>query len=404
MIQMRLIAPFMAVLATVLCAAPAVAAPAYDAQATLLVERVGQISDAVPSGRYPLGTGLDGRLRFALGSEWTSGFWAGTLWRVADLTGLPEASAQARAATIDHLGFEKTKLHDLGFMYGESSVAAYERLCRPGPDPDCARLRASGLAAADTLLRLAATTGQRIIPVGARTCSDCPRGGSETIVDSMMNLPLLLWASRETGRERYRSLAVRHAGWVARNLVRRDGSTYQAARYRRSARRPRLLKHTHQGLRNSSVWSRGQSWSVYGFAVTGKALRNRRLIAVAERNALWIARHLPADGLPAWDYRAPGAAPRDVSAGVIGAAGLFHLAAACREIEGACDQPERWEPLAGRMLSGSLSRLRTSGPPGYLGNQVYTLGGRTAWDDDCELIFGLDYALEAIALARGIGA
>ena len=37
-------------------------------------------------------------------------------------------------------------------------------------------------------------------------------------------------------------------------------------------------------------------------------------------------------------------------------------------------------------------------PLGFLGLQVYTLGGRAEWDDEGEFIFGLDYALEAVRL------
>jgi hypothetical protein len=85
---------------------------------------------------------------------------------------------------------------------------------------------------------------------------------------------------------------------------------------------------------------------------------------------------------------------------VITAAGLFHLAEACAEVRN-CEQPARWAPLARRMLTASLANIHTNVfPPGYLGGQVYNLRNKETWDDNAELMMGLDYALEAIKLAR----
>ncbi|MBI2690981.1 MAG: glycoside hydrolase family 88 protein [Solirubrobacterales bacterium] len=372
---------------------------AFQAEASLLKQRVAQIGSQTPAGMYPLGTGLDGELRFSEG--WTSGFWAGTLWRVADLNRSEASTANALAATIDHFGFERTQLHDLGFMYGESSVAAYTRLCRTADAiPECKKLRASGMLATYTLTKLARTTGLGIIPLGAKTCSDCKVGGAETIVDSMMNLPLLYWAARTSGNIKYRNLARKHADWVAKNLVRKDGSTFQSASYPRRSKAPKLVKHTHQGLRGSSTWSRGQAWSIYGFADAGKEFRSKAYLSVAERNANFVATHLPASGLPLWDYDAEPGAPVDVSAGVITAAGLFHLANACKAVKNGCTEAKRWPTLARKILKGSLAKIRKDAPIGYLGNQAYRIGGKDTWDDDAELILGLDYALEAIKLSR----
>ncbi len=372
---------------------------AFGAEGDLLLQRVDQLSAQVPAGDFPVGTGDDGILRFAPGSDWTSGFWAATLWHAFDLQPTDSNAARARAATIEHFGFERTKLHDLGFMYGESSVAAWWRICGRS-QIDCRRFESSGLRAAATLLRLSRTTGQGIIPMSARTCSDCPSGGTETIVDSMMNLDLLYWAALVTGESKYRALARRHADWVARHLQRSDGSTYQAGRYIRSSKRPRVIRHTHQGLSDRSVWARGQAWSIYGFADAGRQFSSRKFLAIAEKNANYVAKHLPADGLPLWDYRARASDPRDVSAGVITAAGLLHLSKACDVVHKGCAQPERWQPLANRILKGSLARLRSHSPAGFLGNQVYKRGASSAWKNDAELIFGLKYALEAIAWSR----
>lgn len=399
---MRFLATLIAALA--LLAVPAGAAEsgtdAYSEQGNLLLKRVDALRTAVPTGRFPIGTGSDGVFRFVSGTDWNSGFWAGTLWRAYDIDPSLERLSDARDATSQHLGFEKTKFHDLGFMYGESSALGALHECGLISDTSarCRTYKKSALTAAKTLVALANTTGQKIIPMSAKTCSDCKRGGTETIVDSMMNLRLLYWAAAETKDPVYNRLARRHAKWVAKNLERSDGSTYQAGRYNRKAKKPRIARHTHQGISNNSVWARGQAWSVYGFASAGWTLKDRYFLAIAERNAAYIERNLSPDGLPLWDYRADVGAPRDVSAGVITAAGLFHLSMACKAIKDACLQGDRWAPLARKVLTGSLSRLDPA--TGYLGSQAYNLRNSVPWDDDAELIFGLDFALEAIQLAR----
>lgn len=369
-----------------------------DAQ-RLLTERVRAIHAETPQRRFPLGTGRDGVLRFARG--WTSGFWSETLWNASDLNG-GEFDAWALAATKSHFGFERMDTHDLGFMYGGSSVAAYERMCPSAERRSlCRRLKRSGVAAADTLMRISATakpTG--LIPTRSRSCSDCLTDrDSETIIDSMMNLPLLDWASRVTGRDSYRRVARRHAFRVAQTLQRPDGSTFQAVELNR-ADGSVVDRHTHQGFGDASTWARGQAWSIYGFAVAGRDFNDPRLLSVAERNAAYVADHLPVGGVPRWDYDALPGSPLDVSSGVITAAGLYRLAAACRSMPGACEQPTRWKPLAARMLDSALVYVNRGDPVGFLGNQVYTLGGDQTWDDDAELVFGLSYALEAIELAR----
>lgn len=378
---------------------------AYAAEADLLAERVRTIAAESPSKQFPLGAGNDFKLRFVTGSDWNSGFLAGALWQASRLTGLESDAQLARRATRDHFGFERTKLHDLGFMYYGSSVMAYEMSCLASAPATaaCNSFRRSGLSAARSLRALAASTGRGIIPMSAKTCSHCRRGDTETIVDSMMNLPLLYWAGKQTGDRRFATLARRHANWVRAHLIRRDFSTYQSGSYSRKARRGSVRRHTHQGVSNSGVWARGQAWAIYGFADAGAHFRDKGYIETSERAAEYVARRLPKDGLPRWDYRAGSGARGDVSAGVITAAGLFRLEATCKAVKNSCASAELWGPLARRILSASLADLRSSTPVGYLGGQVYNMRNKESWDDDAELMFGLQYALEAISLARAAG-
>ncbi len=362
----------------------------------LLLHRLAELHARIPARQFPLGATLSDEIAYA-SMYWTSGFWPGALWQAAAIA--PGSGLFARwalTATVEHFGQERTDTHDVGFMYGESSLAAWLALCqgRSGTPPSlCARLKHSVLSAADELLALAASNpGAGTIP----TNSTSPE--ADTIVDSMMNIAILPWASSVTGDPAYDRLASHQAHMIARLLVRPDGSTAQAVNFDRSTGQV-LSIGTHQGLSDTSTWSRGEGWAVYGFAQAAVALHDRSLLRVALRAAAYVASHLPAGGIPLWDYDAPAGAPVDVSAGVITAAGLLHLASACRTLTGVCSgDAGRWVALGRRMLAAALVRASDQPPLGFLGSQVLNERGRGCWCDGGELIFGLTYALEGLRL------
>jgi unsaturated chondroitin disaccharide hydrolase len=381
------------------------ASPADDPRA-LLVHQLAELHARTPVGRSPVSVTPDGRLRF--GVPWTTGFWPSALWEAAALTPAEQPFKRwALQATLANLGREQTMTPDLGFIYGRSSVVAYEQLCVAGNVNSrlCSRLRGSGLTAANTLLALAATNpGTGTLPTRASDlCAGCAASDqADTIIDSAAALPLLIWASREGRDDRYRQVALRHATALARLLVRPNGSTIQSVHTRR-ADGSVVLFHTHQGITTDSTWSRGQAWALYGFAVAAGELGDRRLLEVARRLAGYVEQALPADGVPRWDYDAALSAPHDASAGLITAAGLERLAGACAVIAG-CSDGARWRALGERMLNAAL-RAASRGPPlGYLGDQVYNLHRPQPWQHRAELIFGLDYGLEATELMLGVPA
>jgi unsaturated chondroitin disaccharide hydrolase len=365
----------------------------------LLLHRVAELHARVRLGRFPLGATLGDRIQYAR-RYWTNGFWAGALWQAAALapsagSGRAMFERWALAATVAHFGFERTPTHDLGFMYGESSLAAWRALCRrssPGRAAVCRRLKRSVLAAADELVALERSNAR------AGTIPTNPTSGN-TIIDSMMNIGILPWASRVTGNPVFSRVALRHARVVASLLVRPDGSTAQSVNFDRATGRV-LFVSTHQGLSAASTWSRGQGWAVYGFAQAALQLHSVALLRVALRAAGYVARALPAGGIPRWDYDAPAGAPIDVSAGVITAAGLMHLVAACHALPGVCGGSRRWVALARRMLRASLRRASPHPPLGLLRDQVLNERGRGCWCDGGELIFGVTYGLEAENLLR----
>jgi unsaturated chondroitin disaccharide hydrolase len=371
-----------------------IATPPKD-RASLLLHRLATLESRVPrSGSL---VGVDRHDRLHLRSRfWTRGFFAGSLWQAAALTPSSDLfPSWALTRTVANFGYEHADSHDMGFMYETSSVTAYRRLCRSArrrAGARCRRLRSSGLTAARQLMALARTNaGAGTIPTRLSLPS---RQESDTIIDSLMNPPLLYWATHVSGDARFRRVAARHARRVASVLVRRNGSTAQSVHQNRKT--GRIIRiHTHQGISAGSTWARGQAWAIYGLTASAEELHDRGLLSAAERTAGWAADHLPPSGVPRYDYSAGPGADVDTSAGVITAAGLFRLSRVCRRWPGACAHPERWKPLAQRILAANLRHVSASLPLGFFGSQTATHGG-VRWDDQAELVYGQYYALEAI--------
>ena len=272
--------------------------------------------------------------------------------------------------------------------------AAHQEGSGPQREALCSRLKRSVIAASNELLALAATNSRAgTIP----TNSYGP--DADTIVDSMMNIAILPWATRLSGNPAYSRVALRHARRVAALLVRRDGSTIQAVNFDRATGRVAVVRHPPGDL--------GSEHLVAGRGLGALRVRGGRVGAagpgaccgVASRIAGYVRAHLPASGVPLWDYDARPGAPVDVSAGVITAAGLLHLAAACRQLEPPCSAAGGWVSLSRRMLSGALRYASARPPLGLLRGQVLNerAGG---WADGGELMFGVTYALEALRLSQ----
>jgi unsaturated chondroitin disaccharide hydrolase len=261
-------------------------------------------------GGYPAGSNIG----------WTTGFWPGMLWLAYALT----RDAKYRAAGETHVRRFADRLqrqievdhHDLGFLYTLSCVAGW-RLT------DSSLARQVAIRAADQLLtRWLPAPG--VLQAWGHLDDALERG--RTIVDSLMNLPLLYWASQETGESRFASAATRHAEQVMENMVRPDGSTYHTFYFDVGSGAPRFGR-THQGHRDESTWARGQAWAVYGFALVYAYTGRSVFRTTAERCADVFLAHLPADCIAYWDFDFVDGSdePRDSSAVAIAACGLLEL-------------------------------------------------------------------------------
>jgi unsaturated chondroitin disaccharide hydrolase len=304
--------------------APAVAAPApastrrtLRAAADYAVEKLRTVAPAVTA--FPVGTKSE-KWVYSQNGDWVGGFWPGTLWMAwlhsGDDTFRAQALASARKLAPRQYD---TTTHDLGFLFYPSWVTAW-RLT--GDET----WRAGALRAADSLIQRYNPRGRFIRAWGAL---GEPGNAGRVIVDTMMNLDLLAFASSQTGDGKYLDIAVEHARTTQRVFPRADGSTPHVYDFDPATGAP-IGPDTVQGYSPTSCWSRGQAWGLYGFTTMYRRTGDRAFLDTARRLADFAVGALTPDHVPVWDYRAP-QQPHDIkdaSAGAITACGLIDLAAA----------------------------------------------------------------------------
>ena len=282
---------------------------------------------------YTVDQNGDGEDRYEQRSSiWVNGFWPGILWQLYQGT----ESGERKALYADHAktmekmldkalfetdeGFEGLH-HDVGFMWMPTSAASY-RLTKDSASRRRALIAANYLAARwnPDARFLTAWNGKE------------KEGWS--IIDTMMNLSLLYWASEETGYERFARIAELHAEKTMKNAVRPDGSVIHIIHY--DLRTGEALESFGgQGYGVGSSWTRGQAWAVYGFADAYLHTGRQEFLDTAKRVAHYFLASAAQSGyVPYVDFRSPGEPLLyDSTAGAIAASGLLTLAQLVPELE-----------------------------------------------------------------------
>jgi hypothetical protein len=287
---------------------------ALDAAATPLMKGAdGSVN--VPRG-YVRGKGvLDMRNAY----WWTTGHFAGAFWLLYEATG--DAFFKDRATAWTEILAPNSKVtdnHDVGFiMY--CSFGNARRLLKTN------RYDALLLEAASSLSKRFNDKLGLIRSWGAID----EKKNFLVIPDNMMNLELLEAVSKFTGDDRYASMARSHANVTMKHHFRADGGTYHVLNYdQRPAFAGRVQEiRRGQGASCETAWSRGQSWAIYGYTMMYRETNDPAYLAFAQKLADFAINNpnMPDDGIPYWDYGAPGE-ERDSSAGAIMASGLVELA------------------------------------------------------------------------------
>lgn len=226
-------------------------------------------------------------------TEWTNGFWTGILWLCYELTNdmkyrnLAEKNVESFLERIENN--IEVEHHDLGFLYSISCVSAYKLTGNE-------KAKKAGILAADKLISRYQEKGQFIQAWGELGAKDNYR----LIVDCLLNIPLLHWASSVTGDEKYREIAKKHYISTINNAIREDASAFHTFYFDPETGLPSHGK-TRQGYSDDSSWARGQSWLVYGIALNHAYVENEDNIELFECITNYFLNRLPKDFVSYWD-------------------------------------------------------------------------------------------------------
>ena len=334
------------------------------------------------------------------GYFWTGSFWTGELWQLYSATRDEKYRRWAELWGSKLIGQESLQNHDAGFLYYYSSAMGF----------DATRddtLRASALRAAERLEQLFNPKTQLIASWGVN--------GDDTIIDTMMNLQLLWWASKKTLDKRWSEIGKKHALRTAEWFVRPDGSVSQSVHYNPGDGRESftlrgggeeaelplvnsvapgqwVFAHTHQGFGADTTWSRGLGWALYGFSAAYSETHEPLFLATAQRIADYAIKILPSDSAPWYDFEDEGVHFRnqDSSAAAIIAGGFFRLSLITTESARANSYREAGERIVQSLIDRYLTPVGDNDQtlPGVLRH------GCGVRPNDAMLIYGQYYLLE----------
>jgi len=274
------------------------------------------LAQILPAGTFPKTFQKD-TLRTSNSGWWCSGFYPGSLLYIFEQTKDSVLYKEAmRMLELLQKEQYNTTTHDLGFMMYCSFGNALQ--LNPGNE-----------AYKKILINSAKSLITRFNPTtGCIKSWDSKPSDFLVIIDNMMNLELLFWATRETGDSSFYKIAVTHANTTMKNHFRPDYSSYHVVNYNPETGAVQQ-KRTAQGAADSSAWARGQSWGLYGYTVMYRETKDKTYLEQANNIAQFLLNNptLPADKIPYWDYDAPGIpdALRDASAAAIMASALLEL-------------------------------------------------------------------------------
>ncbi len=319
---------------------------------------------------------------------WTNGFWPGMMWLMYAGTGNEQYKKVGKHAEelLDAAFKQYDGLHhDVGFMWNISSGADY-RLTGSRE----ARLRT--IYAADIL-------AARYNPMGNFIRSWNADHVGWVIIDSMLNIPLLYWASREFGDDRYKAMALNHADTVMRTHIRPDGSVRHIV-----SLDPETGEFIEdfggQGYAQGSSWSRGQTWALYGFVLSYIHTGKQEYLDTAKKVAHYFIANVAGDWAPRVDFRSPEEPVYyDSTAAACAACGLIEIAKAVDEYE---------KPL---YMNAAMNLLKTieerwcnwdmdEDSIVQMGTEAYYPGGGDK-GRHIPIIYGDYYFIEAIYKLRG---
>lgn len=322
---------------------------------------------------------------------WTTGFWTGILFLLYENLGddsyLNYLDNQIRTFIERAETKEDCKTHDIGFLYSLSCIADYK--LRGNEES-----KEAALLAADILMERYV---ERANILQAWGDMNDPNQRGRMIIDCLMNLPLLYWASQVTGNQTYHDAAYKHAKNAANYIVREDGTTYHTFFFDTENGSPRFGK-TFQGYSDDSCWARGEAWGIYGFTLSYLYTKDPDFLDLAKTLANYFLNRSPKDLVAYWDliFNEENNEEKDSSATAIAVCGLFELTKHLTD-----EEEKRYFTNAGHLLLQALYENYSTKPEdnndGLILHGVYSKPGNFGVDESN--LWGDYFYLEALIRA-----
>ncbi|MEH7248060.1 glycoside hydrolase family 88 protein [Neobacillus niacini] len=286
--------------------------------------------------------------------DWTTSFWTGMLWLAYELTGDKKYKKTAEIQVNSFIERIEEKLdvdtHDLGFLYSLSCVPGYKLTASE-------RGKESAVKAANHLMT---RYFERAEIIQAHGDLADPKLRGRMIIDCLMNLPLLYWATDVTGDKKYAEVAYKHAAKTLEYSIRPDASTYHTYYFNTETGEAKYGE-TLQGFSDDSCWSRGQAWGIYGFLLSYSYCKDKRFLEAGQKLAHYFLNRSPKDLVVYWDliFNEDSNEEKDSSASAIAVCGLIELTENLSDI----DSKQYYSHAYQRILNSLIDHYSTINNP-----------------------------------------
>lgn len=294
-------------------------------------------------GRFPHIT-QDGKWLTSADGHWTGGFWTGLLWFRVLYNQENNQIGKKALAQVKKLAvrMKDNKTHDMGFIFGPSCVFGNHII----HDGELVEMALSGAHNMEYLFE------ER---TGLILAWDEPGYEGVAIVDTIMNVPLMVWTSKQEGNNSLFDKAIVVANHIQANHIREDGSTWHVVKWDTNTYQIKE-RTTHQGYSSDSCWSRGQAWALYGFANMFRYTSDSKYLKTSERLAEYFWSNLDSELLlPRWDFifKNKPDEPLDASAASVASSGMLLLSSMMKK-NNQSDKSQLWKLRAEKIVQSLM--------------------------------------------------
>ena len=345
-----------------------------------------RIGDSFPCRSDSNGNMVEFGSDLGIGS-WTNGFWPGEMWIAYNNTKnefYKKIAIKCEERLDEAFDNFKDLNHDVGFMWIPTSVAHYMHDMN---EKSCVRAMHAATILAGRFNHAAALI----------RAWDFDRP-NWAIIDCMMNIPLLFWASenQKPYDPRFAQIAKMHADSVIEKFVREDGSVNHIVEFDMN-NGDVLAIPPGQGYASGSSWSRGQAWAIYGFVIAYNHTKDTKYLNIAKKVAHYFMINTDETGIPFSDFRAPkDEMLRDSSAGAVAACGLIEIAKNVDRYE-----KEIYENSAMKIIVGLEKNSDYSDDSDFILKHCCERYHGGEYGRNVSLVYGDYYFLEALSKIRG---